>query len=207
MRYQYGDVLLTHGENIGAGLIQNFTHCFYNHAAMCVDNGNIVEMRVNGFYYGPNPYFKGSNSFMLIRHIHMCKAPIWKIQRTINTMQKEIHLLRKSPPRYDFFEILKQAMMILRRNNPFLREKVQYFNQVELMEMGRRLICSALIDSIYEKSGIDLFPEKEPYSTTPADLAQLALGPNPVFRIITKYNKQEYHPKNPLREQKNTNSL
>ncbi|MFZ5597092.1 MAG: hypothetical protein ACOY31_08790 [Bacillota bacterium] len=48
-----------------------------------------------------------------------------------------------------------------------------------LLLAGERLICSALVDTVYERAGIDLFPGRKARHTTPADIARLATGSDP----------------------------
>ncbi|GBF34526.1 hypothetical protein DCCM_3645 [Desulfocucumis palustris] len=186
-QYQYGDVILAHGDNIFSEAIQNFTGSFYSHAAMCVNNGKVIEMLHDGFNYNNNGYINGARAFMVIRHRRLYYSPYPEIQRLIIKMRNYVEFLRKNPPKYDYFEIIRQAVELLKsKGNVFFRNG-EDFSVSELMETGRRLICSALIDSVYEKTGIDLFPGREPYSITPADIAELAYGPNSVFIVIQRY--------------------
>ena len=187
MTFQYGDVILAHGDNILSEAIQNLTGSFYSHVAMCVDKGKVIEMLNDGFNYKSNNYINGARAFMVIRHRHLYYSSYTEIQMLIVKMQNYVEYLRKNPPKYDYFEIIRQAVKLLKsKGQKFFRDG-EDFSVSELMETGRRLICSALIDSVYENSGIDLFPGREPYSISPADIAKLAYGPNSVFIVIHRY--------------------
>lgn len=188
MIFQYGDVILVHGDNIYSGAIQNFTGSFFAHAAMCVEEGKIIEMLYDGFHYKENSYLGGSRAFMVIRHKYLYCSPPSVIQNIIVRMKNNVAILQQNPPKYDYFEIIRQAVKLLKKKGQHIfRDGEDYYNLRELMETGRRLICSALIDSVYESSGLDMFPDREPYSTTPADISALTVGSNPTFFVITRY--------------------
>jgi hypothetical protein len=184
--YQYGDVILVHGDNIYSGTIQNLTGSFFAHAAMCVEQGKVIEMLYDGFHYHENGYIGGSRAFMVIRNKYLYFSPPVVVQNTTARMKKYVDLLRQNPPKYDYFEIIRQAVLLLKKKGQhLLRNSEDYYSLRELMETGRRLICSALIDSVYENAGLDLFPDREPYSTTPADIAALASLTNPTFVVVS----------------------
>jgi hypothetical protein len=188
MVFQYGDVILAHGDNLYSDAIQGFTGSFFTHAAMCVEEGKIIEMLYDGFHYKDNSFIGGNRAFMVIRHKCLYLSPQPAVQNVLIRMKKCVAILQQNPPKYDYFEIARQAVKLLKKKGQHLfRDGEDYYSLSELMEAGRRLICSALIDSVYEKAGIDLFPGREPFSTTPADIAALAAGANPTFFVITRY--------------------
>ncbi len=188
MAFQYGDVILAHGDNLYSDAIQGFTGSFFTHAAMCVEEGKVIEMLFDGFHYKDNSYIGGHRACMVIRHKYLYLSPRPVVQNVLIRMKKYVAMLQQNPPKYDYFEIARQAVKLLKKKGQhFLRDGEDYYSLSELMEAGRKLICSALIDSVYEKAGIDLFPNREPFSTTPADIAALTVGANPTFLVITRY--------------------
>lgn len=188
MSFQYGDVILVHGDNILSEMIQGLTDSFYSHAAMCVDPGKIVEMMKDGLHYTDNIYYNGSKAFIVLRHKYMYYSPPYTTKRIIAKMKAYITMLQHNPPKYDYFELIKQASkLIAAKGKDLFRENERYYSLNDLLDAGERLICSALIDLVYEHVGLDLFPGRPPFSTTPADLASLASGGNPAFIVVGRY--------------------
>ncbi|MCL6612468.1 MAG: hypothetical protein K6T66_13080 [Peptococcaceae bacterium] len=71
--------------------------------------------------------------------------------------------------------------IILNREDHLAGDGEHYIPFSLLMAVSERLICSALVDAVYYSAGIDLFPNRVSKHTTPADIASLAIGHNPVL--------------------------
>lgn len=187
MSYQYGDVILVHGENLFSEGIQSLTGSFYSHAAMCIDEGKIIQMMRGGLDIGNNTYISGSRAFIVLRHKYLYYSDVLKIKRVLTNMKAYVMKLQENPPKYDYFELVKQAVHLIKtKGKSFTRDNHTLILN-SLLDAGDRLICSALIDSIYEHVGLDLFPKHPPFSTTPADLAYLASGNDPTFLVVDQY--------------------
>lgn len=181
MNFQYGDIILIHGDNLISGAIQNLTQSFFSHAALCTEPGNIAEMTRFGFKYQENHYLSGSRPFVVLRHRWLFPpnpGRFFHLARIIGAVEE----YRRKPPKYDFFEILNQALsLIMTREETLTREGVPFIPVNLLLVASERLICSALVDAVYEAAGIDLFPSLAPRHTTPADIASLSAGSYPVL--------------------------
>lgn len=188
MSFQYGDVILVHGDNILSETIQNLTDSFYSHTAMCVDEGKVIEMLRDGFKYRDNTYIKGSRAFLVLRHRYLYYSSALEIQRVLVRMKTYVTSLQQNPPKYDYFELISQAGKLLAgKGKSLFRDNHDYFKLNDLLDAGERLICSALIDSVYEHVGLDLFPGRPPFSTTPGDLASLATGSGATFIVVHQF--------------------
>lgn len=186
MYYQYGDIILVHGDNLISEAIQNLTHSFFSHAALCTEPGKIAEMTRYGFQYLDNHYLSGSRQYVVLRH-RWLMPPSTRRYYFINRIKGCIERYRQKPPRYDYFEILSQALkIILSRGEQLTRAGEQYISINLLLMVSERLICSALVDTVYEMAGIDLFPNRVSKHTTPADIASLTEGANPILLEIYK---------------------
>lgn len=178
---QYGDIILVHGDNLISGIIQNLTNSFFAHAALCAEFGKVAEMTRFGFAYHDNQYLSGTRPLVVLRHFLLFpgnqRAPYH-----LRLIRDCIENYRKNPPRYDYFEILGQALkLVLSRGDQPSGDGEEYISTKLLLAASERLICSALVDSVYEAAGIDLFPGRKSRHTTPADIASLASGPNPTL--------------------------
>lgn len=178
---KYGDIILVHGDNLLSDIIQNLTDSFFAHAALCTEPGKIAEMNRFGFQYRDNHYLSGSRPFIVLRHFLLFpnnRRSLYHIKLIRNCIEN----YRRNPPRYDYFEILNQALkLILSRGDHLTRDGEPYISSNLLYAASERLICSALIDTVYEAAGIDLFPGRSPKHTTPADIASLSTGPKPIL--------------------------
>lgn len=179
MYSQYGDIILVHGENFFSNIIQNLTGSKFSHAALCAETGKIAEMTRYGFQYQDNHYLSNIRPFVVLRH--KCLFPgSNKRELFMRRMKNCIEKFCIEPPMYDFYELLNQALkLILIWGDAFLRDGETFVSQNKLLAATERLICSALVDEVYEKSGLDLFPNKKTKHTTPADIAMLATVKNP----------------------------
>ncbi|MFZ5645167.1 MAG: hypothetical protein ACOY46_16450 [Bacillota bacterium] len=178
---QYGDIILVHGENLISKMIQNISHSFFSHAVLCTNPGKIAEMNRFGFQHWDNHYISGTRPFVVLRHRFLFPGNI-KAPYYINKMRNCIEGFTNNPPKYDYFEIMNLAIkLILSRDEHFLRGEEPYISYNLLLLTSERLICSAMVDTVYLEAGIDLFPGRESKATTPADLAALAYGKNPVL--------------------------
>jgi hypothetical protein len=178
---QYGDIMLIHGDNLLSQTIQGLTHSFFSHAVLCTEPGKIAEMNRYGFQHYENHYISGSRPFVVLRH-RMLFPGNFKTPYYISRMKLSIQDFTDNPPKYDYFKILDLAIkLILSREEVFSRNGDAYIPFSLLMAASERLICSALVDSVYFKAGIDLFPGCGPRNITPADLASLAYGEGPVL--------------------------
>lgn len=181
MLFQYGDIILVHGENLVSEAIQNMTHSFFSHAALCAEQGIIAEMTRYGFKYHDNHYLSGSRPYVVLRHRWLAPQTHRK-SFYINKIKECIEKFRKAPPKYDYFEILSQALKLALTRDTLLNRNGEAYISVNLLLLaGERLICSALIDTVYDLAGIDLFPGRKSRHTTPAELASLSTGDSPVL--------------------------
>lgn len=186
MHFQYGDIILVHGDNLISEAIQNLTQSFFSHAALCTEHGKIAEMTRYGFRYWDNHYLSGTRQYVVLRHRWLMPMSPRRFHY-INRIKNRIERYRKSPPKYDYFEILGQAMkLILSREDIPIRGGEKYVPVNLLFMVSERLICSALVDAVYESAGIDLFPDRLSKHTTPADIASLSAGYNPVLLEVFK---------------------
>lgn len=188
MAFQCGDIILVHGEHVFSELIQNVTDSFYSHAALCVDEENIVEMLRYGLVYGPNRFPSGKSAYVVLRHKKFIYSSRAQVRELTNKMSACIDKVRSAPPKYDFVEIIRLGMALIGKKGKDLFRSRKGYSQEQLLQLGESLICSALVDKIYQCAGIDLLPEKEgPRSTTPADLAGLALGDKAQLEVVQSY--------------------
>ncbi len=186
MFFQYGDIILVHGDNLISEAIQDLTRSFFSHAALCTDPGKIAEMTRYGFRYWDNHYVSGSRPYVILRHRRLFPPSPVRLYY-LNRMRGCIETFRKQPPKYDYFEILCQALkLILSKGSHPARGGDQFVSINLLMAISEKLICSALVDSVYERSGIDLFPGRASKHTTPADISSLSTGDNPALLVIYK---------------------
>lgn len=186
MLFQYGDIILVHGENLISEAIQNMTHSFFSHAALCTEQGKIAEMTRYGFKCHDNHYLSGSRPYVVLRHRWLAPQNPRK-SFYINKIKDCMEKFRKSPPKYDYFEILNQALKLALTRDTLLNRNGEAYISVNLLLLaGERLICSALIDTVYDLAGIDLFPGRKSRHTTPADIASLSTGVKPVLLEVFK---------------------
>lgn len=186
MSYQYGDIMLVHGDNLFSETIQNMTHSFFSHAALCTDPGKIAEMTRYGFQYQDNHYLSGSRPYAVLRHRLLLPQSPGRA-RYMAVIKNCIDNFRRTPPQYDYFEILNQAIKIIfSRGDTLTRDGETYISANLLMAAGERLICSALVDAVYASAGIDLFPGQPSRHIVPADLARLASGEKPALSVVFK---------------------
>lgn len=181
---QYGDIMLVHGDNLLSEAIQNLTQSFFSHAVLCTKPGKIAEMTRFGFQYRDNHYLDGIRPYIVLRH-RLLFPGSHKAHSYVAKMESCISGFIKDPPRYDFFEILNQALALLvHRRDRLIINGDDYISFNMLLSAGERLICSALVDTVYEAAGIDLFPGRVPRHTTPADIYNLSLqNPSPLVEI------------------------
>ncbi|MFZ5650192.1 MAG: hypothetical protein ACOY4I_05005 [Bacillota bacterium] len=127
-----------------------------------------------GFQYRDNHYLEGARPYIVLRH-RLLFPGSFKAHSYVEKMRSCISVFIKKPPRYDFFEILNQALTFLvHRGDQLTINGDSYISFNMLLSVSERLICSALIDSVYETAGIDLFPGRIPRHTTPADIYKLS---------------------------------
>ncbi len=187
MKLQYGDIILVHGDNLVSEAIQHLTQSFFSHAALCTEPGKIAEMNSFGFRYHDNHYLSGSRPFAVFRH-RLLLPPNPGRFFYLDRIRRAVEEYRRNPPKYDYFEILNQALKLIlaREENPSVADGDSQVPVSLLILVSERLICSALVDAVYEAAGIDLFPGRAARHTTPADIASLAAGDDPplleVFR-------------------------
>lgn len=181
MMQQYGDIILVHGDNIISEAIQHLTQSFFSHAALCTEPGKVAEMTRFGFKYQDNHYLGGSRPYVVLRHRWLFPYKPVRL-KYLYRLKAVIESFRRNPPKYDYFEILNQALkLILSREEQLARIGDPYVPISLLIQVSERLVCSALVDTVYESAGIDLFPGRVSKHTTPADLAFLAAGPRPAL--------------------------
>lgn len=178
---QYGDIILVHGDNIISEAIQNLTHSFFSHAVLCTEPGKIAEMTRYGFRHWDNYYLTDPRPFIVLRHrILFPENP--RAHYYIKNIKNCINNYIKNPPKYDYFEVLNQAIkLILSRGEDLVRDGETYIPFSVLLLASERLICSAMVDSVYEAAGIELFPNRVSKHTTPADIASLSTGKKPAL--------------------------
>lgn len=188
MVFQCGDIILVHGEHVFSELIQNVTDSFYSHAALCVDEKDIVEMLRYGLVYGPNRFVKGKSAYVVLRHKNFIHSSRAQVRELTNKMAGCIEEIRSAPPKYDFMEIIRLGMVLIGKKGKNLFRGAKGYSQEQLLQVGESLICSALVDKLYQCSGIDLLPDKAgPRSTTPADLAGLTRGDKAQLEVVQSY--------------------
>ncbi|MCL5058503.1 MAG: hypothetical protein M1130_11070 [Actinobacteria bacterium] len=184
---QYGDILLVHGDNLLSQTIQGLTHSFFSHAAICTEPGKIAEMNRFGFQHYDNHYLNGPRPFAVFRH-RLLWPGNFKTPYHIGKMKVCIQNFINYPPAYDFFKILDLAMkLLLTREDILFRDGEPHIPFNLLMAAGERLICSAMVDTVYYQADIDLFPGRGSRDITPAELASLAYGKNPELFEVYKY--------------------
>lgn len=181
---QYADIILVHGDNLLSEAIQNMTGSFFSHAALCTELGKIAEMNRYGFKYEDNHYLSGARPYVVLRH-RLLMPPHPARFFYLDRIRGIVEEYRKNPPKYDYFEIINQAVkLILTREEKLTRDGEPLVPVNLLMLASERLICSGLVDTVYERAGIDLFPGRPSRHTTPGDLAALAAGGKPALLEI-----------------------
>ena len=89
-------------------------------------------------------------------------------------MRNVIKRIEAAPPEFDYPKMFWLGLKLIKKRliAALAKEEIGAF------------FCSALVDYVYEQSGIDLFPGRRPDDTTPANLEELASGENPVFVLV-----------------------
>ncbi|HBV96073.1 MAG: hypothetical protein JL50_05535 [Peptococcaceae bacterium BICA1-7] len=182
---QYGDIMLVHGDNLISQTIQELTHSFFSHAAIVTEPGKIAEMNRFGFQHYDNHYRQGPRPFVIYRH-RLLLPGSFKTPYYIGRMRVCIQDFVNNPPAYDFFKILDLALKFILTRDDLIRDGEPHIPVSLLMAAGERLICSALVDTVYYQAGIDLFPGRGSKDITPAELASLAEGKNPQLYMVYK---------------------
>lgn len=186
--FQYGDIILVHGDNLLSDAIQTLTDSFYSHAALVVEDNHIVEMNRYGFGRYRNHYLEGHKAFVILRHKILLNRTHPQAVEALTAMRKRVSEMKEKPPQYDFFEIISQAsQLLLKKGIGIFRDGENYFTLNVLLDASEKLICSALVDQVYEYAGIDLFPGKSHRGITPADLMSLTGGSDPQLLVIYQH--------------------
>lgn len=171
MLTQFGDVILIHGNNPISYLIQLITKSYWSHSALALDPGWVAEMGAFGFNIRPLTF---DHPFVVLRHRDLMNPYTPYARKVLSRMRNVIKRIEASPPQFDYLEMFRLGLKLIKKRlmAAITREEIGAF------------FCSALIDYVYEQSGIDLFPERQPDDTTPANLEELASGENPVFVLV-----------------------
>lgn len=151
---QVGDYFVTRTGGWVAKVIRLVTHSKVNHAGVYVGAGRIVEAQP----HGARLTFASDYPHAVWSHV-----PLTTGQRA--TLRFNAMLVLGTP--YGFLDIVALAYAkVLRRATPrFIRRQV---------ERSDRLICSQLVDVVYQRAGIKLFNDGRPAEdVTPGDLYDL----------------------------------
>lgn len=171
MLIQYGDVILVHGDDPFSQLVQLVTQSYWTHTMLALEPGNFAQMGPHGFVYGRASL---NRPYAVLRHKKLLDPNLPEARQILIRMHQAIQELKVNPPRFDYGNLFGLGVKLIgQRMGIFITER----------RVGP-FICSALIDYVYEKAGIDLRPDKDPRETIPANLAELAFGNDPVFKVI-----------------------
>jgi len=138
---------------------------------LAVGRGEFAQMGSLGFTVGPQSM---NRPFAILRHRELTNPYSTKTRGYMNNMNKVIEQLTVRPPRFDFLKLITLGIKLLGQNMQA---------SVAAVQPGS-FVCSGLVDYVYEQAGLDLLPNKDPKDTTPANLAELASGQDPVFVLV-----------------------
>lgn len=171
MEFRYGDVVLVHGDDLFSYFVQFLTRSYWTHTMFALENGQFAQMEGFGFEIRRVIL---NRPFAVLRHQALLNPYSIRAREIIIKMKEVVEQLRTNPPAFDYITIFRLGFRLIRERMmaSIAGQKVKPF------------ICSALIDYIYEQAGLDLLPGKDPRDTMPANLAELAFGENPVFKVI-----------------------
>lgn len=170
MSFQYGDVILVHGNEPISYFIEFLTRSYWSHAMFALEDGSFAQMGPFGLLAKPD---KLHLPYTVLRHRQLF-YPSPKSQEILKRMKQTVGELQTAAPRFDYITMFHLGIHLLRKR----------MTASIAGEKGGPFTCSALVDYIYEQSGLDLRPDRDPADTTPANLEELASGDNPVFKVI-----------------------
>jgi hypothetical protein len=124
-----------------------------------------------GFTVGPQIM---NRPYAVLRHKELMNPYSTKTRAYMRNMHNVIEQLRVRPPKFDFLKLIALGVKLLGQNMQA---------SVAAVHPGA-FVCSGLVDYVYEQAGLDLLPNKDPKDTTPANLAELASGQDPVFVLV-----------------------
>lgn len=171
MPVQFGDVVLVHGEEFLSNLIRVVTRSYWSHAMLALEGGWFAQMGQSGFTISRVPL---NRPIAVLRHPSLLNPYTREAQQILNQIRATIDYLRKNPPQFDYYNLFRLGVKLIQE-------------QMAVSVAGKKMgpfVCSALVDYVYEQAGIDLQPDQDPRDTTPANLAELAFGDNPVFKVV-----------------------
>lgn len=171
MPIQYGDIILVQGDDPLSKMIKSLTRSNWSHTLLAVGGGQFAQMGSLGFTIGPQSM---NRPFAILRHKELMNPYSTKTRGYMNNMNQVIEQLRVRPPRFDFIKLIILGVKLLGQNMQASVSSVH----------PEAFVCSGLVDYVYERAGLDLLPNKDPKNTTPANLAALAFGQDPVFTLV-----------------------
>lgn len=147
---EIGDVLLVKGKGLVSFLVKLFTRSKYSHVALAVSNNRVIEI---DWKYR-----------LQIRSIEHEEYDVYRLNRGLTNEETFIilsYVYSLIGSKYDFSKIFSLVFEIL-----FSRRGKRIFDN------PNKFICSDIIDSAYQKIGVDLVPHYADQDTTPDDLSK-----------------------------------
>lgn len=151
MDLQIGDIVFFKRKNFFASLVSRITKSPYSHVAMVIYPGYMIEAN----------WYKKSNIVAFEYNPEYMEA--FRIKGGLSHSQQMI-VLNKSGKQlgktYDYPQLFEYVLEYL--------FKARFFDS--FLNSKNLIICSELIDDIYDEISIDLVPDRAKGNVTPADL-------------------------------------
>lgn len=156
MDLQIGDIVFFKRKNIFSSLVSYITKSPYSHVAMVMYPGYLVEANwykksnIVEFEYNPEEM-----------EIFRFKGGLTQCQK----MKVVVESGKQLGKIYDYPQLLEYVYEYL--------FKIRLFDN--LLNSKNLIICSELVDDVYDSIGIDLIPDRAEGNVTPGDLANSVL--------------------------------
>ncbi|NPV92934.1 MAG: hypothetical protein HPY50_19375 [Firmicutes bacterium] len=171
MSFQFGDVVLMHGNDPISYAIEYLTHSYWSHAMVALDEGTFAQMGPLGLIIEKKP---PDMPHLVLRHRELLSPNSPRAREILGQMRQVVNDISSKRPLFDYASMLRLGVDLIRKR---MRASVSG-------EEMASFVCSALVDYIYLKSGLDLLPGRKVTDTTPANLEELAFGRQPVFQVV-----------------------
>ena len=148
---QPGDIILVKGDTpIVSRVIRWFTQSEYTHAAIAIAENLVYEIDIN--------------KRLAIRPFSYEKYDVFRYKYGLTNEQQiliQVYANEKEEENkgYDWLHILSFAIQ-------------KIFRTKKVYEEANKVICSEIVDNLYNQIGIDLIPDRADGDVTPAHLAQ-----------------------------------
>ena len=154
---QPGDYFAIQTHGIAALAIQVGTRSRWNHAAIYVGDGRIVEAKPRGVVYSPITDYARTDYV-----ISAVPFDAWQRQKIVAAADR----LVAARVGYGWLDIVALAAVQFGRCPAWLENRAK---------RDDRLVCSQVVSSCWAAAGVEAVPGKDPWAVTPGDLAAAEL--------------------------------